>query len=113
MTIFSMDFIFSSAFISHLATALFSFFAGLITDRLWLSHIQSDRRIEIDLVALIKIGILVGMLMLYVLSLVSFQFFSGHEPSLIFSGLGAYSFGSLVGEKDLIIRIISAVSKKK
>lgn len=89
------------------------FLLGVLSDRFLLQKLGSRTRIKIDPVAIIRLMVLLAMLLLYFSSLVSFQFYGGHEPSLIFSLLGAFAFGSLVGEKNLILTIIEAVKNNK
>lgn len=94
--------------LSHLITAVIFFIIGFYTHSL----IQSKKNGTLD-VRLVSITIInVSILLFYVIALAHTQFFDGKPPSLVFSAMGAYAFGSLVGEKNFLLELIKNIKGK-
>lgn len=95
--------------VTHAAAFLVGIPFGILLNRLLLHTIDKNYNLKVIFINLVHCVIL-G---LYISSLAHTQWFDGNPPSLIFSGLAAIAFGSLVGEKDLLLKVLTTVLKKK
>jgi len=98
--------------IINLMTHSIVFVLGVFFDRLVLSRIFVDTRtIEVQWGEIVKIATLLITFAVFMAAVVSAQFYGGTEPSIWLSLGGVFSFGSLIGERDFFIKIISGYAK--
>ncbi len=97
----------------HIINSVIFFWMGFLTGRFsTLSRTKSQKESKLDIKSLFKIFLQIAGLLLFVVFLIDAQFFDGEPPSLFVSCIGAYCFGSLVGDKNLLMQVLEAVSKK-
>ena len=89
------------------------FLAGIFFDTFILRRLIYGEKTSIDLGALFRVSILFSVMLFYLGALYDSQFGGGNEPGLVFSLMGAFSFGSLVGERNFFADILTAVMRKK
>lgn len=104
----SLD-IFLHPVITHLLVFLLGVPVGILLNKLFIHSQDKNYNIKLFLVNTIHLVVL----SLYIGVLAHAQFFGGQPPILIFSGLAAVSFGSLVGERELLSEILAIVFKSK
>lgn len=101
-------------FILHPAvTHALVFIAGILFDTFVFRRFLFGEVTKIDLGALMRVSILAGVMMFYLGALYDSQFGDGHEPGLVFSLMGAFSFGSLVGERGFFADVLAALTRSR
>lgn len=95
------------------ATHFFVFILGIAFDRFILKHIIADgKRIEFKMGEIMRVTVLLIIFMIYSVSLIQSQFFAGTAPTVPLTLLGIFSFGSLVGERDFFVKVLSNFIRK-
>ena len=88
------------------------FVLGIFFDRLVLKQLLSNTtEVEVHWGEVVKVVTLLIVFAVFMAATVSAQFFNGNEPTIWLSLGGVFSFGSLIGERDFFVKIISGYAK--
>lgn len=104
---------FTTEVIITIATHFVAFTLGVAFDRWILRRIDlGDEKVTIQWAELVRVTILGSMFFTFLASIISLQFFGGEAPNVWLSIGGIFSFGSLVGERDFFIKLLTGFIKK-
>jgi len=89
------------------------FVAGVFFDRHILRHLIADgKKIKFSPGELIRVAVLLTIFVIYSVALIQSQFYAGEQPTIALTLIGIFSFGSLVGERDFFVKVLSNFIKK-